>query len=106
MCVCVAQAMMHGECVAAGCVAEAEVARRLGQAPLLTPEKVARIAACFASYGLPVHVSAQDFFEIQKQRLCGTLWRGKRAPLDFKLLARRHLVPRGLDIMFTSELCS
>ena len=42
--------MMHGECVAAGCVAEAEVARRLGH-HTLTPDKVARISKCFASYG-------------------------------------------------------
>jgi len=49
-------AYMHGECVAAGCVAEAEVTWRLGIDHQLDREKIDRIAACFASYGLPVHV--------------------------------------------------
>merc|ERR1712146_236893 len=49
--------MMHGECVAIGCVAEAELARRMGN-PNLTEEKVERITKCFASYGLPVHIPA------------------------------------------------
>jgi len=48
-------AMMHGECVAIGCVAEAEVARRLGHAAL-DAGKIERITKCFASYGLPIHV--------------------------------------------------
>ena len=48
-------AMMHGECVSIGCVAEAEVAARMGNADL-TPEKIERITKCFASYGLPIHV--------------------------------------------------
>mmetsp|Transcript_22712 Transcript_22712/g.51396 ORF Transcript_22712/g.51396 Transcript_22712/m.51396 type:complete len:440 (-) Transcript_22712:833-2152(-) len=48
-------AMMHGECVAVGCVAEAELSLRMGNASL-TKEKIERITKCFASYGLPVHV--------------------------------------------------
>merc|ERR1712032_1228758 len=48
-------AMMHGECVAVGCVVEAELARLIGHAAL-TPEKIKRITDCFAAYGLPVHV--------------------------------------------------
>jgi hypothetical protein len=49
--------MMHGECVSVGCVAEAEVAMRLGRPDQqLDASKIARITACFASYGLPVHV--------------------------------------------------
>lgn len=48
--------MMHGECVAAGCVAEAEVTLRLGIESALDRSKIERITACFASYGLPVHV--------------------------------------------------
>ena len=50
-------AMMHGECVAVGCVAEAEVAMRLGRDDMnLDAAKVKRITDCFASYGLPIHV--------------------------------------------------
>ena len=58
-------AMMHGECVAAGCVAEAEVALRMGTGDTvsqalhpfaLDAAKIRRITDCFASYGLPVHV--------------------------------------------------
>lgn len=48
-------AMMHGECVAVGCVAEAELSFRMGNASL-SQEKIARITKCFESYGLPVHV--------------------------------------------------
>ena len=52
--------MMHGECVAVGCVAEAVLASRLGDpeidASALTAEKIERITACFESYGLPIHV--------------------------------------------------
>jgi hypothetical protein len=44
-----------GECVAVGCVAEAELSLRMGNASL-TKEKIERITKCFASYGLPVHV--------------------------------------------------
>lgn len=51
-------AMMHGECVAAGCVAEAELVLRLEIASQLDQVKLKRIADCFASYGLPVHVPA------------------------------------------------
>ena len=53
-------AMMHGECIAIGCVAEAELATRLSvpgvDASPLTPAKIARVTACFKSYGLPIHV--------------------------------------------------
>ena len=48
-------AMMHGECISIGCVAEAEVSARMGNADL-TPEKIERVTKCFASYGLPIHV--------------------------------------------------
>jgi len=51
-------AMMHGECVAIGCVAEGEIAVRMGCDTALTREKMERVARCFASYGLPVHVPA------------------------------------------------
>ena len=50
-------AMMHGECVAIGCVVEGELALRLGHKSL-TQEKMERVAKCFASYGLPIHVPA------------------------------------------------
>jgi len=49
-------AMMHGECIAAGCVAEAELPLRLGIPSQLDRAKIKRIADCFASYGLPIHV--------------------------------------------------
>jgi len=49
--------VMHGECVAIGCVAEAELARRMGHESL-DVDKIKRITACFASYGLPIHVPA------------------------------------------------
>ncbi|KAJ2360621.1 hypothetical protein H4S01_005650, partial [Coemansia sp. RSA 2610] len=42
--------VLHGECVAVGCVLEAEVARRMGH---LRPEAVARLARCLRAYGLP-----------------------------------------------------
>jgi pentafunctional AROM polypeptide len=48
-------AVMHGECVAIGCVAEAELSRRMGNQSM-DLEKIQRIAKCFASYGLPIHV--------------------------------------------------
>merc|ERR1712048_927350 len=47
--------MMHGECVAVGCVAEAELALRMGNESL-SQEKIQRITDCFASYGLPIYV--------------------------------------------------
>jgi len=43
--------MLHGECVAIGCVAEAELACRMGH---LKPEAIPEIRACFEAYGLPV----------------------------------------------------
>jgi len=48
-------AMMHGECVAVGCVVESELSYRMGNTDL-SPEKIKRVTDCFASYGLPVHV--------------------------------------------------
>lgn len=48
-------AMMHGECVAIGCVVETELSLRMGNADL-TPEKIKRVTDCFASYGLPIHI--------------------------------------------------
>jgi len=51
-------AMMHGECIAAGCVVEAELTLRLPStagAPL-DRAKIQRVTDCFASYGLPVYV--------------------------------------------------
>jgi len=50
-------AMMHGECVAIGCVVEGELALRMGY-ETLTRQKMERVAKCFASYGLPTHVPA------------------------------------------------
>jgi len=44
-------AMLHGECVAVGCVLEADLAHRLGH---LEAAAVPRIRACFEAYGLPV----------------------------------------------------
>jgi len=44
-------AMLHGECVAVGCVLEADLACRLGH---LDASAVPRIRACFEAYGLPV----------------------------------------------------
>ena len=48
-------ALMHGECVAIGCVVEAELSLRMGNSSL-SREKIERLTRCFASYGLPVHV--------------------------------------------------
>merc|ERR1712032_1493125 len=48
-------AMMHGECVSVGCVAESELSFRMGNASL-SQGKIRRITDCFASYGLPIHV--------------------------------------------------
>ncbi|KAJ2356420.1 3-dehydroquinate dehydratase (3-dehydroquinase) [Coemansia erecta] len=42
--------VLHGECVAVGCVLEAEVARRMGH---LGDVSVARLARCLRAYGLP-----------------------------------------------------
>ncbi|KAL3895994.1 MAG: hypothetical protein SGPRY_013376 [Prymnesium sp.] len=49
-------AMMHGECISAGCVAEAELTLKLGLDSKIDGAKIKRIADCFASYGLPIHV--------------------------------------------------
>jgi len=43
--------LLHGECVAIGCVAEADLAARMGH---LQREAVAEVRACFQKYGLPV----------------------------------------------------
>merc|ERR1719436_1971155 len=43
--------LLHGECVAIGCVAEADLACRMGR---LKEEAVGQIRACFEAYGLPV----------------------------------------------------
>ena len=51
-------AMMHGECVAAGCVAEAELTLRLGLPHNLDRAKIERVVNVFEAYGLPVHVPA------------------------------------------------
>ena len=48
-------ALMHGECVAIGCVVEAELSLRMGNSSL-SREKIERVTRCFASYGLPIHV--------------------------------------------------
>jgi len=48
-------ALMHGECVAIGCVVEAELSLRMGNSNL-SREKIERVTRCFASYGLPIHV--------------------------------------------------
>mmetsp|Transcript_14979 Transcript_14979/g.41048 ORF Transcript_14979/g.41048 Transcript_14979/m.41048 type:complete len:391 (-) Transcript_14979:99-1271(-) len=42
---------LHGECVAMGCVAEADLAYRMGHLP---QEAIAEVRACFQAYGLPV----------------------------------------------------
>ncbi|KAJ2712277.1 3-dehydroquinate dehydratase (3-dehydroquinase) [Coemansia spiralis] len=42
--------VLHGECVAVGCVLEAEVSRRLGH---LSAASVSRLARCLRAYGLP-----------------------------------------------------
>lgn len=47
--------LLHGECVSIGCVAEAELACRLGHLPR---EAIAEIQACFEAYGLPVKAPA------------------------------------------------
>ena len=50
-------AYMHGECVAIGCIAEADVAMRMGREDMmLDAAKVERISKCFESYGLPIHM--------------------------------------------------
>lgn len=47
----VSPAMLHGECVSIGMVAEAELASRMGHLPR---EAISEIRACLQSYGLPV----------------------------------------------------
>jgi len=47
----VSPTFLHGECVAMGCVAEADLASRMGHFPR---ESIAEVRACFEAYGLPV----------------------------------------------------
>ncbi|KAJ1996187.1 3-dehydroquinate dehydratase (3-dehydroquinase) [Coemansia spiralis] len=46
--------VLHGECVAIGCVLEAEIARRMGH---LREVGVARLTRCLRAYGLPTAVN-------------------------------------------------
>lgn len=59
--------ILHGECVAVGMVAEAELARYLG---VLSPSAVARLTKCIATYGLPTSL---------KDKLV-TKWTKKQCP--------------------------
>jgi pentafunctional AROM polypeptide len=61
-------AMMHGECVAVGCVVEAELARRMGNADL-SPEKIKRVTDCFASYGLPIEIPCEIEMETLMRKM-------------------------------------
>merc|ERR1712203_108986 len=47
----VSPGLLHGECVAIGCVLEADLAHRLGK---LSAKASTRIRACYEAYGLPV----------------------------------------------------
>lgn len=47
----VSPALLHGECVSIGCVAEAALAHRMGHLP---HEAIGQIRACFEAYHLPV----------------------------------------------------
>ena len=70
-------AMMHGECVAVGCVAEAEVTLNLGIEHRLDRAKIRRITDCFASYGLPVHVCRRPPLHLRphpRSHLWSHLW--------------------------------
>mmetsp|Transcript_65910 Transcript_65910/g.157591 ORF Transcript_65910/g.157591 Transcript_65910/m.157591 type:complete len:397 (-) Transcript_65910:59-1249(-) len=48
----VSPTLLHGECVAIGCIAEAELAHRMGHLP--QKEAIDVIRKCFEAYGLPV----------------------------------------------------
>lgn len=61
---------LHGECVSVGAVKEAELARYQG---ILSPVAVARLANCFAGYGLPI--SVHDKIMVDRVN-------GKTCPLD------------------------
>lgn len=52
---------LHGECVAIGCIKEAELSRYLG---ILSPGAVARLSKIFISYGLAVSVDDKVFRKI------------------------------------------
>ncbi|KAJ1819875.1 3-dehydroquinate dehydratase (3-dehydroquinase) [Coemansia sp. RSA 2675] len=67
--------VLHGECVAVGCVLEAEVARRMGH---LSEVGVARLVRCLRAYGLPTTMddpllralaSSEQLAEVRPQRL-------------------------------------
>ncbi|KAJ1965812.1 3-dehydroquinate dehydratase (3-dehydroquinase) [Dipsacomyces acuminosporus] len=67
--------VLHGECVAIGCVLEAEVSRRMGH---IGEVGVARLSRCLKAYGLPTAiddpiirklVSDAKFAEIRPERL-------------------------------------
>lgn len=53
---------LHGECVSLGCVAEADLACRMGH---LKKENIGRIRACFEAYGLPTEVPAGAGLELK-----------------------------------------
>lgn len=65
--------ILHGECVAIGCIKEAELSRYLG---ILSPVAVARLYKIFTAYGLPVSV---DDKTVKK------LTNGKKTPVDLLL---------------------
>merc|ERR1712203_1258134 len=49
----VSPGLLHGECVAIGCVLEADLANRIQKLPA---KASMRIRACFEAYGLPVRM--------------------------------------------------
>ncbi|TDH65363.1 hypothetical protein CCR75_002996 [Bremia lactucae] len=66
---------LHGECVAIGCLKEAEIARQMGRC---TSATVGRLRRCLTAYGLPVrvpdHVTTQDILvkmEVDKKNSQG-----------------------------------
>lgn len=48
--------MLHGECVAVGCVKEAQVARAMG---VCSPAAVGRAVSCLRAYGLPTQIPGE-----------------------------------------------
>ena len=69
-------ALMHGECVAIGCVVEAELSLRMGNSSL-SREKIERVTRCFASYGLPIHVPRRADMHVPGPLYCA---HGLRVP--------------------------
>uniref|UniRef100_M4BYJ7 Pentafunctional AROM polypeptide n=1 Tax=Hyaloperonospora arabidopsidis (strain Emoy2) TaxID=559515 RepID=M4BYJ7_HYAAE len=66
---------LHGECVAIGCIKEAEIARGMG---VCTAATVGRLRRCLTTYGLPVrvpeHVATRDILvkmEVDKKNAGG-----------------------------------